>query len=138
MAISIFDAYETDLSAEEGGKWFTDFLGEGSGADIKIRRASSRAAQKVYQSLVVENRKHFKKGKFPPEIERDMEAAHTARGLIVDWRGVVDKDGNDIKFDAETAQELLLKLPNFMRDVRAIANSIDAFRAETQEDIAGN
>ena len=137
-AISIFDAYETDTAAEEAGKWFTDFLGPESGADIMIRRAHSQHASKVRAKLFTANRKHLSKGKFPPEIQARIDRQFVAEALIAGWRGINDRDGSPIPYSVDAAVLVLEKLPNFQRDIELIANSLEAFRVETREEVAGN
>lgn len=136
--VNIFDAFETDVDAEENGKWFEDILGDGSGLDIKVRHMTSQTAVKHLNKLMTANRKHFVKGKLPPEVDKRILIEHVANAILIDWRGVLAKDNTVFPYTPDNAVTILTKLPKFREAVMRLAQSMDAFKAETQEDIAGN
>lgn len=136
--ISIFDAFETDVDAEENGKWFEDILGNESGIDIKVRRMTSSAAAKNLQKHMTAARKHMVKGKLPPEVDKRILIDHLAEAVLIDWRGVLDRDGTPIEYTKEAAALIMTKLPNFRIAVQTAASNMDNFKGETQEEVAGN
>ena len=136
--VNLFDAFETDVDAEENGKWFEDILNDGSGLDIKVRHLGSQAAVKNLQRLMQANRKHMVKGKLPKEVDQRVLIEHLAQVILIDWSGVLDKDNQPIPYSKESAELILTKLPKFRQTVMQLAQNMDGFKAEAQEEIAGN
>lgn len=131
--------FGTDQKAEEQGKWFNDVLGEGKepnvGVDLCMRRATSRAATREKQRVLMANKRSA--GKVSDEDVERMQAEIIAKSILVGWRGV-KLDGADVPFSQEKALELLTKYPDFRRVCLAVADSPDAFRKEVVEDIEKN
>lgn len=136
--VNIFDAFETDISAEENGKWFEDILGDGTGLGIKVRHMGSQVATKNIQRLMQANRKLMVKGKLPPEVDKRVFIEHLSQVVLIDWKGFLDKDNAPLPYSPENAAYLLEKLPKFREAVVRLSQSMDAFRVEATEEIAGN
>lgn len=136
--ISIFDLAETDTSAEEDGRWFKDVFGDETNIDLKLRRMTSKAAMKARRNLEKGYRKHLKNGVYPDDIAIDIMTEHLAKGVVVDWKGLYDRDGNVIEFSPEAALTLLKKLPTLRDMIAVMAQNLDNFRVEAREDTAKN
>lgn len=133
---SIFDLYETDDNAEEDGKWFSEF---GPEIQLKLRRFSSAKSRKVRDSLFKGPLKVYKTAeKIPTSLSEELTARHLAEGIVVDWKGVYDRDGNEIPFSPDRAADLFLKLKDFATEVILVAVNMDNFRKEKVDEIVGN
>jgi hypothetical protein len=139
--LSIYDALETDASAEEDGRWFNDFLGAAAKGDIKLRSFTSRKSIDVRNQLDMQNVRLMKPdGTWPREVSQKLLIEHLAQAIIVDWRGAAfrSKDGKEIPYSIDAARELLTRLPHFRMRVGALANRLEGFQAENQADVEKN
>lgn len=139
--VSIFDVCGTDTESAENGKWFKgeEIWPRGAGIRLRIRRLASKTSVKVRAELMTKYAKYqTKKGTFPEEIDERMLYELLARAIIVDWSGVLDKDGKEIPFTFQAAYTLCEKLPDFRSAVITLAGDMDQFRAEEEEAVAGN
>lgn len=106
---SLRQLYRKDASLMEDGVWVELKLG---GVFMKLRSVKSDRYLKTLQRLQEEviARQKRKPGekpkKFTKEEELELYVRSVCEGLIVDWDGVVDDDGNPMKFTPEVALEL--------------------------------
>lgn len=135
---SIFDLVETDTNAEEDGRWFTDIFGDGSNVDVKLRSLTSKTSMKVRRNLDKGYRKHMKGGAYSDDIATKILVEQLAYGVIVDWRGILDRDKKPIPFTPEGASALLTQLRRFMEILTQMAGTLDNFRIEAREETAKN
>lgn len=138
MGISIYDAFQTDMDAEQEGKWFYDILGDESGIDVKLRRFTSKASIKARQRITTLYRKFAKKNKFSDEMQDKIITEQMAEAIVVDWKGVLDSDGTEIPYSKDAALLLLTKLPNLRIALMQMAIDMDNFRTEAEEAALGN
>lgn len=140
--VSIFDALETDTDATENGRWFEGDEVWGpklAHVSIKLRRMTSKASQKARRDVELKYAKYQdKKGQFPEDVSKRLLAEHLATGIIVDWKGVIDRDGKEIPFSPEAAFALAYKLPDFMLPLVQKSAVLDSFQAEAKEIVEGN
>ena len=136
--LSIYELAETDTIAEEDGRWFNDVLGPGSGVNVKLRRMTSKKSQAVLRRLQTEFRKFAKGGKLPDEITDKVIIAQLSEAVIVDWSGVIGKDGVAVPCTVENVTEIMTALPAFRLIVLQISIELDAFRIEATEDVVKN
>lgn len=136
--LSIYDLVETDVVAEEDGRWFHDFAGADSGVSFKLRRMMSKKSANARRQIEADFRKYKKNGRFPDAIGDKILAAHLGHGVIIDWRGVYDREGKEIKFSPEAATELMEQLSVLRLNVVTTALDLDNFRTDASEDIAKN
>lgn len=140
--VSIFDALETDTDASENGKWFKgdEIWGPKlAHVSIKLRRMTSKVALRVRRELEIKYAKYQdKKGEYPPEIDQRMLSEHMAQAIIVDWNGIIDRDGKEIPFHKDAAFALCQKLPDFRGPLVQKSLMLDSFRTEAQDKVEGN
>lgn len=136
--VSIFDICETDVKAEEDGRWFKDIFGDGTNIDIKIRHLSCNASLVARRRLDRANRKLMVAGSYPTDVAIKILIEQIAEAVLIDWKGINDRDGNPIPYSKEAAVELLTKLRVFRDGVVGMAQSIESFRVEEREDTEKN
>lgn len=134
---SLFDLYETDVTEEEEGRWFTDVA---PGADFKIRRFTAKAVQNYRTKLQQAFSKYAdKKGVFPDHIaERIVNEQMSV--VVVDWRGpaITDREGNPLAYSPEAVKTLLKQLPNLQLQLLMISMDMANFRTEERKELEGN
>lgn len=135
---SIFDICEIDTTAAEDGRWFEDIFDNGTGIDVKVRRLSSKPSMQVRRRVEQQYRKHLKKGKWDPDVLVEILLKQMAEAVVLDWRGILDKNKEPIEYSKENAYALMKKLPVFRDAIVVLANGLDNFRAEEQNDITKN
>ena len=135
--VSIFNIYGTDKKAEEEGKW----LEFGSEIRVKIRRFNSKPSLAVRTKLYkpYEARAGMLKAPVIPEdVQTMLVNTHLAEGVIVDWAGIYDAEGNEIPFSTEAALQVLSALPDFSLEIARASIDMDSFRSETVENTTKN
>ncbi len=132
--VSIFARFKTNRTAEEDGTW----IDLGGGLKVKIRRFSAKKSVDVREALEKPYRMRGGKTEIPKDILEDITWRHLADGIIVDWSGVVDTDGSEIKFSSDAAYKLMSELPELAKIVIMEAIDFDNFKAEAAKETAGN
>lgn len=135
--LSIFDLIETDDAASENGRWFTDIFAPGDGISVKLRRLQSKKSANYRSLLMKKYQRYSKGGEYPPEIEERMLIEQMAGCIIVDWNGILDRDGKEIPF-SQNAALLLAKHQDFRVPLVQRAMSADNFRVEARKEVEGN
>lgn len=134
---SLFDLYETDLTEEEEGRWFTEIA---PGAEFKLRRFTAKAVQNYRAKLQQAFSKYAdKKGVFPDHIaERIVNEQMSV--VVADWRGeaITDREGNPLLYSAENVKALMKQLPNLQLQLLMISMDMANFRTEERKALEGN
>jgi hypothetical protein len=132
---SVFELFGTSESAAEDGKWFP-FSAEMS---VKIRRFKSKKSRKVREALEAPYKRVSQLSpKIPDEDAERIASQHVAEGIVVDWKGVLDTNGNSIPYSVGAALDLFEKLPEFRDAVIEISLNIENFREEEKAEVKGN
>lgn len=131
---SLFDLFATSENEAEDGKWFKF----GTTMEIKIRRYKSKKAKKVREALEAPYKGAKFGAKIPQEILDEITDQHIATGIIADWKGVPDEQGNDIPFSHAASLAMIKALPEFRDAVAELSVDLDNFRQEGKEAIEGN
>lgn len=135
MSTSVYDLFGSSEDAAEGGKWF-DF---GSTIKVKIRRFKSKKSRKVRENLEAPYKRVSKFGSaLPDDVQEEISTRHIAEGIVADWKGITDKEGNTIPYSKEAATKLFTELPEFRDAVAEISLGLDNFRDGEKEDVEGN
>ena len=61
-----------------------------------------------------------------------------AKSVLADWENMLDKNGEPLPFTWENAKQVLIDLPLFFDEVKAVAGSMQAFRDKELEDESKN
>jgi hypothetical protein len=135
MSASIYDLFASNESEAEDGKWFpfSDKI------EIKIRRFDSKASRKVHEALRAPYQRTLKfGGVIPPEVEDELGLQHVAKGIIADWKGFTDREGNEVPFSVAAAEKILRELPDLKNAIAGISVDVKNYREEIKKDILGN
>lgn len=129
------DIFSSNSEAEENGVW-TEMTNTMA---FKIRAFGAKKVIDLQEEL---NKPYavLKRagGKIPEDKAEDIGLKVLAGGVIADWRGLKNKDGEEIPYSAEAAYSLLKKHSRFANFVIGVATDAQQFRIEAREDGAGN
>lgn len=136
--VSIYDICETDVKAEEDGRWFKDIFGDGTNIDVCLRHITCNASINARRRIDRANRKFMVNGKYPDDIAVKLLIEQIAEAVLIGWRGILDRDGVEIPYSKEAAVKLLSELRVFRDGVVGMSQSMDSFRVEAREDTEKN
>lgn len=126
---SIFDAYGTDLQAEEAGVW----IDLRQGVRVKVRSENSVKARAWAQARVLKQRSlYLGSGGLPPEISDKNEVDLCAEVLVVDWANIFDQHKAPIPCTQANVRMLLTQLPALRRDIVTFSRIDATFKPETE------
>lgn len=133
--VSIYDLFASNESEAEDGKWFpfSDKI------EIKIRRFDSKVSRKTHESLRAPYARTLKfGGVIPQDVEDDLGLKHVARGVIADWKGFTDREGNEVPYSVAAAEKILAELPDLKNAIASISIDVKNYRDEVKKDVLGN
>lgn len=129
--MGLFDTFETDAKAEAEGKWF-NFPANKDGTKPGFRLARMSRTNPRYQAALEAVGKTFK-----TEIKLDVLTEDLAYEpmlevfldtVLLGWRNVQNRDGQEISFSKDNARELFAKLPALYDALREQSASLANFR----------
>lgn len=134
---SLYDEYETDLSAAETEGTWVSFK---AGVQIKLLSEQSTAARKwahartrKLRSVIMAN-----DGVLPPHVSDAVDIDLLAEVLIKDWRGVYTRDRVPVPCTREAIKQLMTQLPALRREVLTAARMDETFKKAALEALEGN
>ena len=128
---SLYEQFSTDTEREVKGI-VLDF---GEAGEITVARAGG--ANKRYAKVLKQKAAPYKR-----QMEHDLMTMEQADDLLVDvfveavvigWKRIKDREGNDIKFSKKACADLFKDLPEFFATVREEANKAANFRNDDLE-----
>lgn len=134
MSVNIYARFKTNAELENDGTW-VDY---GGGLKFKIRRFSAKKSLDVRSELEKPFRMRGGNGDIPAEFAEAVAVKHLARGVVVDWDGVVDTDGKALAFSADQAEKLLTDLPDLAKMLLLDSVNADNFKQADKKEVAGN
>jgi len=134
---SIYDAYETDKTAEDEGQWVR---GLREGMNVKVARFGNERYRATFQRRIRPYRQQFDRGSLSEEKTSEIMVESIADAILLDWDGpgFVDREGNALPYSRDAAVTLLTDLPDFRDDIIALSREAETFRLEYREESAGN
>lgn len=132
---ALFDAYQTDKSMEEDGAW-VELRG---GIQVRIRSEQSSTAREYATKLTKQQRQILQANGWvlPTNLQDRNEVLMCKNALVVDWKGVVDEDGEELKCTPANVERICTVLPRFRSDILQAARLDETYKS-VKEDLAGN
>lgn len=132
--MNIYETFETK-AIEEEGKWFD--LGPDS--KIKLLYMGGEKVRRAYENLM---RPFAQRDKMNIPLTEDesksINSKFLSETLVLDWRGIKDKEGNEIKYSKDAVSALTEALPRFTALILRIATDETNFEKELVETETGN
>jgi hypothetical protein len=139
--IGLYDMYETDPKVENDGVVLDYGLNKkGEPMELRVRRAggANSAFAKVFEQKSKPYRRLIQADKLDRETGDRIMRETYAETIVIGWKGVQDRDGNDLPFTKENVIKVFTDLPAFFRDVVQQAQNEALFRAAVREADSGN
>lgn len=134
--MNLYARYETDTVAEAEGVNI-DF-GDGvsvrvrSTDSVKVRESQNRLTKKHRQAIIANG------GLLPPALADSIEVEILSTAIVIDWKGVSDRDGKELPFTPANARVVFADLREFRKEVYQMASSAETFRKAAFEAVKGN
>jgi hypothetical protein len=128
--------YAVDPHKEETGVW-QEWDEEIS---FQIRRMNSDASQKAREEAEKPHKIKARNGTLSQDVLEDLAIHQIAYGLIADWKGITDDQGQEIPYSGEAAYEIFKD--ETLKDIRTFilqtALDRDLYKAEADKAALGN
>lgn len=125
--------FATAEEEAELGKWFKF----GKDVEVKIRRYNSKKSKSTREFVNAEYGTANVR-RLSSDDEEALNVKHIAIGIIADWKGVKDAQGNEVPYSKEAAILALTKLPEFRDQVVTISLELNNYLESKNKDTEGN
>ena len=125
--------FGTDASKEKEGVWY-DLA---DGLRMRIARIGNPNYQKTFQKISKPHRRAIRRGTLPDEVAEKLLIQCMAETIVLDWSGVED-EGVVIPYSKEAVVTVLTKYPELRNYINDIANELEAFQEELDEEAVEN
>ena len=125
----------TDAKSREG-VWI-----DVEGSEFKVSRASGVANPRYQAALDEQQRKYRRKldaGLLGTQKQQEIYTKVFVDTILLDWRGVKSKTGEDVPFSKEAAIKLFTELPELLDYLSKEASDRSNFEAAIEEEELGN
>lgn len=134
---SPYEMFGTDADAEKDGVWVEYGDPAADGFAIKLARAGGKNKKfgKILEKKARPHRRKLQTGTGPEGLAERLLIETFAHTVVLDWKNIKDKDGNEFPFTPKNCIKLFTDLPDLFADVRDEADNINNFqKAELEED----
>ena len=124
---------QEDVLREIDGVW-VDYMTD---AELLIARMGNPANRKAYERAQAKFRNKIKRDRMTADDRIEVLAKCLADSILLDWKGITDMEGKNLKYTTEMAYKALkfdLDLREFVADQADISEN---FRADEVEEAAG-
>jgi len=133
--MNIYDLLENDPIAEEEGIWVE--ITE----DVSIKVASTES--KRYREKVTQLLKPYRKvlqagGRVPEAKQEQITVSSIVDGLLLDWKGVSDREGTQLKYSRENALQVVTELKRLRDLILEVAGEAEVFNKRALAEAAEN
>lgn len=131
---SPYEVFETDKDLETEGRWI-DYGGAG---EYLIARAGG--ANKKYSNLLQKRMKPYRRqmeaGTLDNEKAKDILIGAFVDAVLLDWKGVNNREGEALDYTRDNAIQLFKDLPMLFEDLQKMSMDFAVFRrAEVEKDL---
>tara|TARA_R110000787_G_scaffold5686_8_gene20553 strand:- start:9961 stop:10365 length:405 start_codon:yes stop_codon:yes gene_type:complete len=122
-------AYAKDKSLEQDGKWFQ----VAEGVEFKLKRMGGSNAtnvNKIRANIIKPHVRLIEKNLLDKDVEKGLYVKVFVQACLVDWKGLLDHDDQEIPFTKEFAQELLKETPDLFDDLVDLANEGESYKED--------
>ncbi len=137
--MSVYALYETDMTREVEGFWHP------VNKKISIKMARAGGANLAFSAAMeLKTRPHRKRGgafegeNVDVELANELTKEAFAETIIMDWKGITNKDGKKVAYSPAAAIKLLKDLPDLFIELREAAGSAANFRLGEIKNDVGN
>jgi len=111
----IWKQFETDKKIEQEGLWidFGDYqwlCRRAGGSNVKFKEAFARETKKLKQVMELED--------LPDAKGREVLAKVFSSHVVLDWKGMVGRNGDELEFTMENVAMIFTEIPDFFDRLR--------------------
>lgn len=125
--------YAVDETKETEGTW-QDI---GDGISVLVARIGNPKYQKLLNNFLKPHRRAVRRGTIADEILENIITKTMASTILLGWKGL-EEDGQEILYSQTESLRVLTDYKDFRDIVSELANEIEAFRVEEDEEAAKN
>jgi len=125
---------KTDSDLEVNGVW----VDIGDGAEILVARIENPRYKERLRTLGKQYRHTMTRGMLPIEVQEELLYQTASETILLDWKGITDDDGKNIKYSQKKAYELLKEVRDFRDIVFEISETMNAYQREVEEEDSKN
>ena len=128
--MSLFKQFATNKDAETQGVWVEYGPNEdGTVPSFKLARAgkSNEKWAKLLEKATRPHRRALELGRLDNKISDQIFKGVFVEAVLLDWKNVKDRDGNDFPFTRSNALELMNQLPELYDDLSEKASKATLF-----------
>lgn len=126
----MFNVDINTVDQENDGVW-TSY----KGSEFLIASSGSTKFQRLFTKLQAPYRKDLERKRLDPETQLEIMCKAMSKAILLDWRNVVDSNGNDVSFDANMAYDVLKKNADFREFVSNFATEIENYLQEEKVEL---
>lgn len=135
-AINIYKLFSRDNESAENGKWFW-IVPKKMG--FKLRAFGAEAVTDLRDKLLAPYENMARAGvEIPKETREEIGLKVLANAVIVDWKGITNKAGEDVAYSGDEAYLILKDLEQLADFVIRQSNDQQQFKDAVREEVAGN
>lgn len=132
MLTTLHKKFATDRRKEEEGVWHD----MGDGSRIKVARVGNPRYTRLLTERSRPHQRAATLNTLSEDVAQRIVTEVEGRTVLVDWEGMCDAAGNSLPYSCETAQKLLVDLPEFRRFVLDLAGDVSYYRPDPDTDPA--
>jgi len=126
--------FGTDAKKEQEGVWRDDIAED---IKIKIARIGNPNYQKKFQTLSKPHRRAIRRGTLSDDVAEKLLIQCLAETIVLDWKNI-EVNGKPFPYSVENAIKLLTDLPELRNTINDIANELEGYQAEDEEEAVEN
>lgn len=129
---------KVNTTLEKDGVWVQLDIGED--IYVKVRSSDCPQHQKRTRSFAAKHWRQMSSGKMDPILEWTETGKALADAVLLDWKGLLDDEGNEIPYSLRLATELMTnrEYKEFRKAVVRAADDEANFQAEVEAEALGN
>ena len=125
--------FGTNKVAEIEGKW-NDI---GDGIELLVARIGNPEYQKEFQRISKPHKRALRRGSLNDEVAERLLTKVMAKNILLDWEGL-EEDGVAVPYNYDNAVRILTEYKDLRDYVSDIANEMESFKAEEDEEAEKN
>jgi hypothetical protein len=125
--------YATNKKAEIEGVW-KDF---GNGCFIKIARIGNPEYKKIFQKVTKAYQASARRGALSEDKANKLMIEVMSKAIILDWKEMYE-GSQKIEHSQEECVRILTEYPDLFEQINEIANEMESFKLEQDEELEKN
>ena len=129
MKTNLSKAYATDKNLEQEGKWFQ----VAEGVEFKLKRMGGSNATEVNRiraKIIKPHLRLIEKNLLDKDVEKGLYIKVFIEACLVNWKGLLDDNDQEIPFTREFAQELFKDTPDLFDYVVDLTNDNESYKED--------